>query len=323
MEDIKINDKSTKAQIMEAYNQAKAELEKLRKMTDLPVEKAKRDALNESLANAEVAANSDIFSETIVKQYNDLKTAIAQYEKDLQDLYDIKVEADGLAAAINAHKVKVADMETEYKEKKEKLDDELAGKTTEVKEKIEELNKSVEKAKKAADEEIAEYKAALNKQRDREKDEYDYDNKMSKKMDADAWSEEKSKREAEIQEKADAVKAREDAIAEKEKEIEEMKAKIEAFPAEIEAAKATAAKEAKDKADKSFGFEKRYMESEKKHSEEMANSRIENLEKQVADLTSKNTELSNKLDAAYDKMKEMATATVQAGATVKVVSSEK
>ena len=105
MEDIKINDKSTKAQIMEAYNQAKAELEKLRKMTDLPVEKAKRDALNESLANAEVAANSDIFSEAIVKQYNDLKTAIAQYEKDLQDLYDIKVEADGLAAAINAHKV--------------------------------------------------------------------------------------------------------------------------------------------------------------------------------------------------------------------------
>ena len=33
--------------------------------------------------------------------------------------------------------------------------------------------------------------------------------------------------------------------------------------------------------------------------------------------------VSNKLDAAYAQMKDMATATVQAGATVKVVSSDK
>lgn len=47
------------------------------------------------------------------------------------------------------------------------------------------------------------------------------------------------------------------------------------------------------------------------------------LESQVEALTQSNAELSNKLDAAYAQMKDMATATVQAGATVKVVSSDK
>lgn len=74
---------------------------------------------------------------------------------------------------------------------------------------------------------------------------------------------------------------------------------------------------------KSFAFEKRALESDKKHAEEMADAKIKNLESQVEALTQSNAELSNKLDAAYAQMKDMATATVQAGATVKVVSSDK
>ena len=53
----------------------------------------------------------------------------------------------------------------------------------------------------------------------------------------------------------------------------------------------------------------------------MADAKIKNLESQVETLTQSNEELSYKLDAAYAQMKDMATATVQAGATVKVVSS--
>lgn len=41
MGETKINEKSTKAQIMEAYNQAVAELNALKAMTDIPVEQAK------------------------------------------------------------------------------------------------------------------------------------------------------------------------------------------------------------------------------------------------------------------------------------------
>lgn len=321
MADIKINDKSTKAQIMEAYNQAMEELEKLRAMTDLPVEKAKEEELAASLENATVAASSNVFSDKIVEQYNDLKEAIKYYKKELEDLYGIKAKADGLAAAINAHKNKVAMMDDEYSQKKATLDKELAEKGAIAKEKIAEFEKLVEKAKRAADEEISEYKEALQKQRNRENDEYAYDLKKAHKLDADMWSDEKAKRKAEIQAEADAVKAREEAVASREKEIKDMEEKIAAFPAELEAAKEEAAKSAKDKAEKSFAFEKRYIETEKKHAEEMSAAKIENLTSQVEDLIKKNMELSEKLDAAYDKMKEMATATVQAGATVKVVSS--
>ena len=287
----KITEKSTKAQIMDAYTQALAELEKLKAMSDSPVENAKKEALEASMQNAEVAASNEVFSDTIVKQYNDLKIAIDEYQKELEGLYGIKAEADGLAAAINAHRAKVAEMNDEYKQKKADLDAELAHKTAEVEEKIADLEKSVQKAKKQADEEVKEYNTDINKKRNREKDEYDYNLKMDRKADADTWAEEKEKREAEIQAKDDAVTEREEAIAAKEEEIQAMKAQIEAFPDKLAEAKEDAAKEAKAKADKSFAFEKRALESDKKHAEEMADAKIKNLESQVEALTQSNAEL--------------------------------
>ena len=170
----KITEKSTKAQIMDAYTQALAELEKLKAMSDSPVENAKKEALEASMQNAEVAASNEVFSDTIVKQYNDLKIAIDEYQKELEGLYGIKAEADGLAAAINAHRAKVAEMNDEYKQKKADLDAELTQKTAEVEEKIADLEKSVQKAKKQADEEVKEYNVDISKKRNREKDEYDY-----------------------------------------------------------------------------------------------------------------------------------------------------
>ena len=95
------------------------------------------------------------------------------------------------------------------------------------------------------------------------------------------------------------------------------------FPGELETAKEEAAKKAKAKAERSFAYEKRAIESDKKHAEEMAAAEIANLKSQVESLKQANNELTNKLDDAYKKMNEVATATVQAGATVKVVSSDK
>ena len=129
---------------------------------------------------------------------------------------------------------------------------------------------------------------------------------MNRRIDADEWAAEKAQREAEIQAQEDAVKAREDAISEKEDEIQAMKEQIEAFPDKLAEAKEDAAKEAKAKADKSFAFEKRALESDKKHAEEMADAKIKNLESQVEALTQSNAELSYKLDAAYAQMKDMA-----------------
>ena len=56
MGEIKITEKSTKAQILEAYNQALKELEALKAMNDSPIETAKNEALRASLKNAETAA---------------------------------------------------------------------------------------------------------------------------------------------------------------------------------------------------------------------------------------------------------------------------
>lgn len=321
MGELKITEKSTKAQILEAYNQLKEETKALKAMKDSPVEAAKEKELKASLENAEIAADNPVFSETIVKQYKDLKLAIEKKSAELNELYGIRAEMDELAVAINTHRTKMASMDEDYKKKKEELDSELVKKQEEVKEQLEELDKSVRKAKAKADEEIVEYNAELEKKRVREDDEYKYNEKIKHRDDTEKWAVEKALRKAEIQRQEDAVKAREDAISEKEEEIQAMKEQIEAFPAKLEETKAEAAKEAKAKADRGFAFEKRALESDKKHAEEMAAEKIANLESQVDSLREDNERLSEKLDEAYKKMNEVATATVKAGATVKVVSS--
>ena len=58
MGEIKITEKSTKAQILEAYNQALKELEALKAMNDSPIETAKNEALRASLKNAETACRA-------------------------------------------------------------------------------------------------------------------------------------------------------------------------------------------------------------------------------------------------------------------------
>ena len=78
----KITEKSTKAQIMDAYTQALAELEKLKAMSDSPVENAKKEALEASMQNAEVAASNEVFSDTIVKLYEVLKDRGFPYGMD-------------------------------------------------------------------------------------------------------------------------------------------------------------------------------------------------------------------------------------------------
>ena len=284
-------------------------------------EEAKEKELKASLENAEVAAKNPVFAEPIVKQYEDLKLATQKKSEELKELYGIETEMGDLAVAINTHRSKMASMDEEYQQKKTELDSELDKKQAEVKEQIAELDKSVRKAKSAADEEIAEYNAELHKKREREADEYEYKKKLNHRIDDDEWAAEKAQRETEIQAQENAIKAREDVISEKEDEIQAMKEQIDAFPDKLAEAKEEAAREAKAKADKSFAFEKRSLEADKKHAEEMADAKIANLEAQVAALREDNAKLSEKLDDAYKKMNDVATATVQAGATVKVVSS--
>lgn len=165
MGEIKITEKSTKAQILEAYNQALKELEALKAMNDSPIETAKNEALRASLKNAETAAKNSVFSEEIIKQYKDLKIAIDEYKKELESLYGIKTEADSLAAIINAHKFKIADMDTEYKKLKDEQDSKLAKRKAEVDEEIEELENKLSKAKSKADKEAEEYEEELKKKK--------------------------------------------------------------------------------------------------------------------------------------------------------------
>lgn len=320
--EIKITDKSTKAQIKEAYDAAIAEVKRLRSMNDSPVEKAKADAMEATMENAERAVENPAFAPEIIAQYNDLKTAISKKSEELRDLYGIEAEAGALAAVINAHKVKKMNLEDDFAQRKADIDAQLTSKKAEVAEQITALGVELQKAIKAKEEEKAEYQRTLTRDRKREQEQYDYDLAIARKKDADQWADIKAKREAEIKAKEDTVVAREESVSVREQKMNEMEAKIAEIPTLIADAEEKAGKVAKEKAQKSFEFERRALVSEKEHLQEMTDAEIDRLREQIDTLTVTNRELQSKLDSAYAQMKELAATTVQAGATVKVVSSE-
>lgn len=321
----KVTEKSTKAQIYEAYNEALKEIESMKAMmNDSPAEKAKAEALEASLHNAETAAENtaNVFNESIIKQYNDLKIAIDTYEKRLKDMYGVEVKAEAMAAMINAHKVKKAELDSEFTQKKADLDTQLIVKKSEVGAEMVSLANALQKAKDQMDEAEREYKNNLDKIRKREAEEYEYDLKIARKKDANEWEEEKTRREVVIELKENDVIVREEALAKREDQIAEMEAKINAIPDMIKDAEDKAAKKAKEKADAAHLFEKRALEKESEHNKTLADEKIKTLENQVKALTVERDNALSKLDAAYAEMKALAATTVQAGATVKVVTSE-
>lgn len=71
-----------------------AELEKLKAMSDSPVENAKKEALEASMQNAEVAASNEVFSDTIVK----LKNLESQVEALTQSNVELSNKLDAAYA---------------------------------------------------------------------------------------------------------------------------------------------------------------------------------------------------------------------------------
>lgn len=313
-----ITEKSTKAQIMEAYTNAMDELTELKKMTDNPVEDAKREAIRESVEHSKEVIDSGLFSDDTVKDYKDVMTAIKEGSEELENIYGIKVQAESLAAIINAGKTKAAEIEKVYKYKKDQLETEYKKEEARNKEAIAELKADFEKTKQKIEADVEEIKAENEKARKRAEDEWSYSFDKTKQKDTDEWDKVKEQWRSEIKADEDAVKAREDAVAAKENEFADMKAKIEAFPDELEFAKKDAVESTKKKLEDSARYAKEKLEMEKKHSEELLNSKIATLEASVESLTRQNKELSTKLDDAYSQMKELASDTVKSGVTVKV-----
>jgi len=240
-----VSDKSTKTEILDAYNDLLAK-SKEQKAMDIKtvkreteekeiVKKASQhsvDGIITSLADLklEIIKSMDGLGERLITEYRkltDLLQAIEIETKTIDELYSIKAEAESLTTIIAVQKEKRFAFDAEMELKKENFEHDMGEKRFLWKKEQDEYDA----AKK-------ERETQIKKERQREEDDYSYNLQLKRKKDADTYEERKASLEKMLTEKKVVLEQefaeRETSLTAREEGLEGLESKVESFPKELE-----------------------------------------------------------------------------------------
>jgi len=319
-----VSDKSTKQELLEAYQTLSKQLDDKRAAELNPARALEEKKAEEALKTASALAAEGIdreigglkseigkmlaeISEKLAaeaEQFKNLQKAVAAKQRELQELYGIEKAASSLAALIEAQNQKRQEFEAEMSSQREELTREINS-----------AREEWEKETKARDAEQREREIAEKKARDREKEQFDYAFKRDQQALRDKLNDEKTALDKELRLKRETAEkdfaAREQALAEKETELATLRARAAAFPKELEATVERAVKEASDRLKLEAKNREDLLKKESEGERNVLTTRIESLEKTVKDLTEQNVRQTRQLEAAYQKLQEIAEKTIE------------
>ena len=320
-----VTEKSTKSQILQAYEETLAKL-KEQKHEDRKSEKKKEDEQKivkqasenslEKIVNSvgrtkiEIINALDEVGDSLSSEYEkleEIKSAIEIEQKYLEDIYEIKVNADTLFAMILAQKEKDANFKTEIENKKTSFEEEMFQKKLQWKQEQD----NYENSKKERD-------VLLKKERQREEEEYNYNLQLKRKKDSDAYSEQKELLEKELVDKRTAVEKelteREKTVALKEKELAELKAKVENFPKELENAVKETEKSVVEKIEFKFRHQSELSQKEIEGERNLHKQLVQSLENKIKEQTEQIKQLTQKVNESGQQVQTIAIKAIESAA---------
>lgn len=313
--------KSTKQEIMDAYNEAKKRLDEVESVKDDPVAAARAAEEVAIIESADSVAAENIFNPEIIKKYTDLQEATTIKKKELKDLYGIEAKANSMVAMINAYKDKEIDIKEEFRLKKEELERDLANTKELLETEIEQLKVVRTKAIDDIADAEAEKRADVLMDREREEEAYTYNRDRKRRIEEDEWNDKMAKAQAELDAKIADVNEKQAELAEKAEYISDLEEKIDNIPVMLENAKAEGVKQGKADADKSNAFEVRALKKENEYQVGLLQDKCDRLADDLASVKAEKVELQNKLDAAYEQMRDLAARTVESTGGVKILNN--
>ena len=103
--------KNTKAEILEALNEALEREKNMAKMKYEPEKEEKKQKIEKAIEVSRENVEQKIFSEELNNKFKDLETAIQAEEEKLKNLYGVEKELNNLVVVINAGKDYMAELE--------------------------------------------------------------------------------------------------------------------------------------------------------------------------------------------------------------------
>ncbi len=247
---------------------------------------------------------------TEVARFKAVQKAVEVKERDLQELYDIDKAAASLAALIEAQN-----------QKRQAFEAELTTQTDRLAREIETTRAEWEKGKKVRELETRERDAIEKKTREREKEEFAYLLTREQQTVRDKLNDEKAALERDILTKREAatkeLAEHEKAVAAQEKEMADLRQRMAAIPKELESAVDWAVKETGERLKADANSREELLRKEFEGDRNVAAARIEALEKIAKDFSDQNAKLAKQLEAAYQKVQEIAEKAIERSAQAK------
>lgn len=323
---------NTKKELLEAYEAVKKKLRD-REKTVLDAEKARKQAEKQAAiaaADAETAQDplhrlqdlrgsigreltslADRF-EAEMTTYKNVQAAVREKQEELQTIYEVEAAAADLAALIEAQQ-----------SRKEEFDAEMERRRLAFEEEMRENRAKWDREKTQREQEAREQTEALKKQRQREKDDYEYAFSREKEQRRNTMEDEFSAMEKELtQKRADfeqqfklqrvELENREQAVAGQEAELAALRGEAEAYPEKLKLEVQAAEKTVTERLTSDFQKEKALIESRFDGEKNVLSSKIEALEKLVKTQETQIADLVRRQELAYEKVQDIANSAVAA-----------
>jgi hypothetical protein len=310
-----INPKSTKAEIIKAFEDAKArfkqlEKEKINQARDQVAAKKEEEILKKTeQADPDNLENNIIeLRKKIQKRLDeiagqlaaegenlmDLRAAAKIEKKKLEEIYNIQLAADSLKILINEYESKEKELKERHASEEAALKNEIASKKQEW---------------------------------EREQDEYIYNLKLDRHRESETYNSEQAKKKKEwqdfVDEKEAELKSREDFLAKQEAEIIEMRRQIEKFPAKLEKETAEAKQKTEEYLHHEFAHEKRLLEQSWLAEKGIFEVRIKSLQNTIDGQNSEIRSLKENLKDSNERAQNLAVTVVEGASRVKIAEEKR
>ena len=302
--------KNTKAEILDALNEALEREKNISQMKYEPEKEEKKQKVEKAIEVTRENVEKKIFSEELNKKFQDLEIAIQEEERKLKELYGIEKELNNFVVVVNAGKDYMMELENNKKKKTEEIDNEIKLLEEEYKVKKEELEKEYELKTKN-----------LKMERERENEEYNYKLKREREISNNKWEDEKAEREKELAKKELDVQALLEETEAKMENIKDLEGKVEGMPAQLEKEYARGRKEATAEIEKENKYATELLKKDYESTIERQKDKIEALNIEIEKMNNEKIAMQEKLDKAYNQIKELATKTVEATGGVKILGN--
>ena len=308
-----ISPKSTKEQILSAYQEAMKRLEE--NQLNSPQEEKKTatsvavvakasknsiDSIISDLAGLKLSLTKQVESleENLTSEFrklSELRQAIEIENEHLQELYNIKESTHRLSALILAQQEQKNIFEKDIEEQRQTFDQEMKAK-----------KEAFAQQKAVMEQENAEYKAHIGKTRTREEEEYSYALELSRRKDKDDYQTKKAILEKELENKRQEMTERENLLKLREEELNNLRQQVELFPTEVEKARTEAIQKTTEELELKYQFETKLKEQEIQGEKKLQEQRISSLEAKIKEQRDLIDQLTKKADSAVSQVQAIA-----------------